>query len=209
MPETHTTTPLLTDRFLRAMALAQEVHGTQLRKGSAIPYMTHLMSVAALVLEHGGSEDAAIGGLLHDAVEDSDDGAAMERRIRGEFGDAVADIVMGCSDAIAVPGQAKAPWRARKEEYLQHLRAETNRDVLLVSACDKLHNARSVVADLRAIGPAVWTRFSVGAPDQLWYYQQLAASYEAVPAALRGELQRVVRDMSTLSVADRGRGGVN
>jgi serine/threonine protein kinase len=116
--------PLLTGRFQRAFAVACEVHAAQLRKGTRIPYLAHLMSVAALVLEHGGGEDAAIGGLLHDAVEDSDDGAQMEQRIREEFGDHVAGIVMGCSDAVAVPGQPKPPWRDRKKAYLDRLAGE-------------------------------------------------------------------------------------
>lgn len=156
MGESDTTAPLLTARFQRAFAVASEVHATQVRKGTHIPYLAHLMSVAALVLEHGGREDAAIAGLLHDAVEDSGDGKQMETRIRKEFGDRVADIVMGCSDAVAIAWQDKPPWRERKEQYLLRLREETDTDVLLVSACDKLHNLRSILTDLRAIGSALW-----------------------------------------------------
>lgn len=98
--------------------------------------MAHLMSVAAFVLEHGGGEDAAISGLLQDAVEDSSDGTQMKQRIREEFGDRVAETVMGCSDAVAVPGQPKPPWRARKAAYLDRLAGEDDPDILLVSACD-------------------------------------------------------------------------
>jgi (p)ppGpp synthase/HD superfamily hydrolase len=160
------------------------------------------MSVAAMVLENGGGEDVAIAGLLHDAVEDSDDGSAMEARIRREFGDRVADIVAGCSDAIAVPGQKKSEWRGRKENYLNHLRAETNGDVLLVSACDKLHNARAIVADLRDpnVGSAVWKRFSRGKNSQLWYYGCLATAYNGrVNSGLSDELNRVVMQMGSLA----------
>jgi (p)ppGpp synthase/HD superfamily hydrolase len=146
MPETTATPALLTERFQRALALASELHAAQVRKGTSVPYLAHLMSVAALVLEHGGGEDAAIGGLLHDAVEDSADGAASEARIRRELGERVGDIVLGCSDAIAVPGQPKPPWRERKAAYLERLPQENDLDVLLVSACDKLHNARTIVA---------------------------------------------------------------
>jgi (p)ppGpp synthase/HD superfamily hydrolase len=193
--------PLLTGRFQRAFAVACEVHAEQLRKGTRIPYLAHLMSVAALVLEHGGSEDAAIGGLLHDAVEDSRDGAEMERRIRGEFGEHVAAIVMGCSDAVAVPGQPKPPWRDRKAAYIGRLAGEDDPDVLAVSACDKLHNARSIVADLRAVGPALWDRFNQPDPAaQLWYYQSLASRYQGrVPAALADELARVIGQMRSLA----------
>jgi GTP pyrophosphokinase len=159
------------------------------------------MSVAALVLEHGGSEDAAISGLLHDAVEDSEDGAATEARIRAEFGDHVAETVLGCSDAVGVPGESKPPWRERKEAYVRHLAAARNPDVLLVSACDKLHNARSIVADLRAIGPAVWDRFNVPDPGaHLWYYGSLADLYRGrVPTELSGEVTRVVGEMRALA----------
>lgn len=192
---------MLTERFQRAFAVASEIHARQLRKGTRIPYVAHLMSVAALVLEHGGSEDAAIGGLLHDAVEDSDDGAATEGRIRAEFGDHVADTVLGCSDTVGVPGQAKPPWRERKETYLRHLAEARDPDILLVSACDKLHNARSIVADLRIVGQEVWSRFSE--PDvsaQLWYYQTLAGSYAGrVPVALSDEVARVVSEMRALA----------
>lgn len=201
MPEPRLSPPLLSARFGRAFALASEVHAAQVRKGTTIPYLAHLMSVAALVLEHGGGEDAAIGGLLHDAVEDSSDGAAMEQRIRGELGGRVAGIVMGCSDAVAVPGQAKAPWRERKAAYLDRLAAEADPDVLLVSACDKLHNARSVAADLRAIGPALWDRFTQKDPvAHIWYYQSLAAAYRGrVPAGLSAELDRTVLVIESLA----------
>ncbi|HEX6449579.1 MAG TPA: HD domain-containing protein [Trebonia sp.] len=193
--------PMLTERFQRAFAMASEIHARQLRKGTRVPYVAHLMSVAALVLENGGDEDTAISGLLHDAVEDSEDGAATEARIRAEFGDHVAETVLGCSDAVGVPGEAKPPWRERKEAYVRHLAAERNADVLLVSACDKLHNARSIVADLRAIGPAVWDRFNVPDPGaQLWYYGSLADLYRGrVPAELAGEVTRVVGEMRALT----------
>lgn len=201
MPEPRTDTPQLTQRFHRAFALAGEVHARQVRKGTNVPYLAHLMSVAALVLENGGGEDAAIGALLHDAVEDCEDGARMESRIRREFGGEVAGIVMGCSDAVPVPGRPKAPWRKRKSDYLTRLAAETDPAVLLVSACDKLHNARAIAADLRACGPAMWERFSESDPAaQLWYYESLAASFPGrVPAGLSGELARVVGEIRSLA----------
>jgi (p)ppGpp synthase/HD superfamily hydrolase len=201
MAELSDNAPLLTERFQRAFNLASQVHAAQVRKATRVPYLAHLMSVAALVLEYGGSEDAAIGGLLHDAVEDSDDGTKMETQIRQEFGNRVADIVMGCSDAVAVPGQKKSPWRDRKQQYIDRVAAETDPDVLLVSACNKLHNARAIVADLRELGPALWDRFSQHDPTaHLWYYQTLAASdVGRVPRALAGELQRVVTQMQHLA----------
>jgi (p)ppGpp synthase/HD superfamily hydrolase len=204
MPESRATEPMLTERFQRAFGLASEIHARQLRKGTSIPYLAHLMSVAALVLEHGGDEDAAISGLLHDAIEDSDDGARTEARIRGEFGDRVADTVLACSDAVAVPGEVKAPWRERKERYIRRLAGEASPGVLLVSACDKLHNARSIVADLRAVGAAMWGRFSQRDPAaHLWYYQSLADCYAGrVPEGLAAELDRVLADMRALACGD-------
>ena len=190
--------PMLTGRFQQAFALASQVHATQVRKSTTIPYLAHLMSVAALVLEYGGSEDAAIAGLLHDAVEDGDDGAAIERQIRDAFGDHVTSIVLGCSDSAAVPGQQRPPWRERREQYLAHLAEEASPDVLLVSACDKLHNTRSILADLRDVGPDVWDRFTFSGPDaQLWYYQSLADSYRGrVHPGLSSELDRTVADIA-------------
>jgi (p)ppGpp synthase/HD superfamily hydrolase len=207
MPESRATTPLLTERFQRAFAMASEIHALQLRKGTSIPCLSHLMSVAALALEHGGDEDAAISGLLHDAIEDSDDGARTEARIRGELGDRVADIVVGCSDAIAVPGAAKPPWRERKERYIRRLADEADPRVFLVSACDKLHNARSIVADLHAAGAAVWERFSQRDPaEHLWYYDSLAGCYAGrVPEGLAAELNRVLADMRSLAYGATGR----
>ncbi len=159
------------------------------------------MSVAALVLEHGGSEDAAIGGLLHDTIEDSPDGSLTEARIREHFGDRIADVVAGCSDAVAIPEQCKPPWRERKEAYISRLASDDDADVLKISVCDKLHNARAIVADLRAIGPAVWGRFSEPDPAaHLWYYQSLANCYQGhVPGRLSEELSRVLGEMRILA----------
>jgi HD domain len=200
MPESTSDSPALTGRFQRAFTLASEVHAAQRRKGTTIPYLAHLMSVSALVLEHGGDEDAAIAGLLHDAVEDADDGAATAVLIREEFGEHVADIVLACSDAIGVKGQHKPPWRERKASYITHLAEQADPAVFLVSACDKLHNARSIVSDLRGIGPAFWGRF--GEPDpaaHLWYYGSLATEYVGrVPAALADDLSQVIDQLATL-----------
>jgi (p)ppGpp synthase/HD superfamily hydrolase len=129
--------PFLTERFDEALKFAHKVHRSQIRKDTTIPYVSHLLSVAGLVLESGGDEDLAIAALLHDAVEDAEDmsGEEMSDRIRAKFGDRVADIVDGCSDAKSSPGGSKPPWRSRKEAYLEHLRSAPN-DVLRVSKID-------------------------------------------------------------------------
>jgi (p)ppGpp synthase/HD superfamily hydrolase len=196
-----TTAPPLTSRFAAALMLAWLVHGTQLRKKTGIPYMAHVMSVCALALEHGADEDVAIAALLHDSVEDSDDGESTHHLIEEQFGDRVARIVMACSDAVAVPGQPKPPWRERKEGYLRHLEGEADEDVLLVSACDKIHNAGAILADLRIEGDVVWRRFTVADPaQQLWYYTTVAEILRRrLPGPLTEQLTTVVGEISTLA----------
>ncbi|QIE29770.1 HD domain-containing protein [Caballeronia sp. SBC2] len=181
---------MLTDRFARATALALELHATQVRKGTQIPYASHLLGVASLVLEHGGDEEQAIAGLLHDAIEDV--GAGVAITIRELFGDRILSIVEGCTDAIPDAMGRKPDWRTRKEDYLAHLERADN-DVLLVSASDKLHNARAILTDLRAIGPAVFDRFTAGRDGTLWYYGELARIFRAaLPGSLSDELTRTV-----------------
>lgn len=175
----------LTERFARAVDYARTAHAGQTRKGTAIPYITHLLGVAALVLEFGGDEDQAIAGLLHDTLEDC--GAHHEPVIREQFGDRVADIVLACTDGTAEdkgthtdPEAKRRDWLARKQAYLAHL-ANASHDVLLVSACDKLHNARSIVQDIEdpAVGLAVFDRFKAGREGTLAYYESLARRFAA------------------------------
>src|SRR5919202_957739 len=147
----------LTRRFEEALTFAARLHSAQVRKGTTVPYVSHLLAVAAVALEHGADEDEAIAALLHDAVEDQG-GAATREEIRRRFGDRVAEIVDGCTDAETTP---KPPWRERKERYVSHI-ASAPPSVRLVSAADKLHNARSILADLRTCGEGVWDRFRGG-----------------------------------------------
>jgi (p)ppGpp synthase/HD superfamily hydrolase len=177
-----------------AFAHAARIHAAQRRKGTDIPYVSHLMAVAGIVLEHGGDEQLAIAALLHDAIEDC--GAEQEAEIAARFGPRIAAIVRDCTDADVQP---KPPWRARKEAYLAHL-AHTGRDSLLVSAADKLHNARAIVADLRTHGPAMMSRFTAGAEGTLWYYRALADAFtRLLPGALSRELSLAVEDMERLA----------
>jgi len=159
---------LLTHRFEAALIYALRLHADQTRKGSATPYFAHLMSVAALVLEDGGDEDEAIAALLHDAIEDQG-GAEVRAEIRRRFGERVAAIVDGCTDAETIP---KPPWRARKERYLASL-ADASPAVIRVEAADKLHNARSILRDYRRLGESLWSRFSGGREGTLWYYREM------------------------------------
>ncbi len=185
----------LSDRFSDALRFACELHATQTRKGTDIPYVAHLLAVASIALEHGASEDEAIAALLHDAVEDQG-GRKTGDQIRRRFGDHVADVVDACSDTDIQP---KPPWRARKEAYIAHLE-QAPRSVLLVSASDKLHNARSILIDVRSHGDDLWSRFSGGKDGTLWYYRTLAASFlRLLPGALAEELDRVVSDLERVS----------
>ena len=171
-------------RFLRAFLFAAEKHSGQTRKASTIPYIAHLMGVASLVLEAGGDEDLAIAALLHDVVEDCG-GAPMLREVRRRFGNRVAKVVDGCTDADTFP---KPPWRERKEKYLSHLKT-ADADTRLVSAADKLNNVRSILSDYRAIGESIWSRFNGGREGTLWYYRTLRDEF------LRYEPNRITRDL--------------
>ncbi len=158
----------------------------------------HLLGVTAIVLEHGGDEDEAIAALLHDAVEDQGGRPRLEE-IRGRFGDAVAEIVDGCTDADTVP---KPPWRERKEAYLAHLPA-ASRSVQLVSAADKLHNVRSLVEDYRASGEDIWQRFNGGREGTLWYYRAVLQRLDKlVGTPLVEQLERAIVELERLARAD-------
>lgn len=190
---------VLTSRFEEALVYAVTAHSGQVRKGTAIPYVSHLLAVAGLVLEYGGDEDEAIAGLLHDAVEDSG-GQARLVDIRERFGERVAEIVLGCSDTDVIP---KPPWRARKEAYISHL-GEVSPSAQLVSCCDKLHNVRTIVADLYVHGDEVWKKFTGGKDGTLWYYVTLLDEYRrlGVRTHLVDELERTVRAMQALAAGD-------
>ena len=179
-------------RFADALAYATLLHDGQLRKGTYIPYVSHLLAVAGLVLEHGGGDDEAIAALLHDGPEDQG-GETVLAGIRARFGDRVADIVAACSDTFETP---KPPWKARKQAYIAAIAGKSD-GARLVSAADKLHNARAILADLRVLGPALWERFNAGRDDILWYYGALCDAFEAHGATpLTGELRRVVTEMA-------------
>ncbi|MEJ2597964.1 MAG: HD domain-containing protein [Anaerolineales bacterium] len=185
----------LTARFEEGLGYAAHLHARQKRKGTAVPYVAHLLSVAALVLENGGDEDQAIAALLHDAVEDQG-GIPTLKEIRKRFGERVAHIVDGCSDAYVIP---KPPWRKRKEEYLAHLRV-ADADIRLVSLADKLHNARSILRDLRQDGPGSLSRFNGGRDGTLWYYHSLVSIFQETDDSLMvSELTEVVAEIDRIA----------
>ncbi|MGO8987168.1 MAG: HD domain-containing protein [Terriglobales bacterium] len=165
--------PYLGPRMQRAFRYAAKQHAGQTRKQSAVPFLSHLMAVAALVLEAGGDEDMAIAALLHDVVEDCG-GMPRLHEIRKQFGARVAKIVEGCTDSF---GEPKREWMERKKDYLREV-TRADAETRLVSASDKLHNVRTILADYREHGEAIWKRFTGKKDGTLWYYRALNDEYQ-------------------------------
>ena len=163
-------------RLTEALSMAVTRHRNQARKGTSVPYVTHLLAVAALVGESGGGEDEMIAALLHDAVEDGG-GMPLLEEICEKFGKSVSDTVEGCTDHF--PESAKAPWLERKQAYLTRL-TEAPLTVLRVTCADKLHNAQSMSRNLKAQGPSMFERFKGDREGTLWYYRSLARLYGAL-----------------------------
>jgi len=187
----------LSPKFDEALAYATRAHCDQTRKGTCVPYIAHVIAVAAIALEYGATETEAIAALLHDVVEDCG-GAPRLEEIREKFGDAVAKIVAGCTDTDQIP---KPPWRLRKENYVAHL-ASADASTLLVSASDKLHNARSILRDVRRDGDKAFDRFKGKKDGTLWYYRALVSEFRKHRESnleLIDELDRVVAEIEMLA----------
>jgi (p)ppGpp synthase/HD superfamily hydrolase len=186
----------LSEKFQEALIYATQAHGDQIRKKTGIPYVAHILGVTAIALEYGANETEAIGALLHDTVEDCG-GAERLRDIREKFGDEVAAIVDGCTDTYQTP---KPPWLERKRAYIEHLK-ESDSSTRLVSASDKLHNTRAILAELRRHGLEVFERFSGKKGGTLWYYRTLVTAFRRHRdhADLIEELDRVVSEIERLS----------
>ncbi|WP_392534005.1 HD domain-containing protein [Nostoc sp. C117] len=187
----------LTEKFASALVYATRLHAEQTRKISGVPYISHLLSVAALVLEAGGSEEEAIAALLHDSIEDQG-GIPTREQVRQLYGETVVAIIDGCTEWDTPP---KPPWLERKQRYLENLR-HTSPSVRLVSLADKLHNARSLLADWQQQGDTIWTEFSNGKEKTLWFYQSLIQVYQQTGNDwMTQELQRVVSQLSQDNLA--------
>jgi len=185
-------TAVLGARFSEAVRWAAMLHADDVRKGTRIAYVSHLLGVASLVLEDGGTEEEAIAALLHDTIEDR---GTPEAEIRARFGQPIADIVVACTEPRDVDRTA-ATWRERKTRYLEHLEAGVSESALRVTAADKLHNARSILADLRDHGPGVWDKFNAPVDDHVWYYTELVRVLsDAHDGPTVRELQRVVDEL--------------
>lgn len=193
-----------TERMLTALQAAAVMHAGQRRKGSGVPYLTHLLGTCSIALEYGATENEAIAALLHDVIEDVGPTKSARKAVRW-FGREVYDIVLACTDGVPDEHGVKPPWEDRKLAYIDHL-ATASRSALLVSAADKLHNARSIVADQRAMGDVVFTRFRKGKDDTLAYYGKLVLAFRKNPArhpALIDELDRTVQTMVLLGGTGR------
>jgi (p)ppGpp synthase/HD superfamily hydrolase len=196
----------LTNRFTNAVDYARHLH-IERRKGTDIPYMAHLLGVAALVMGESGhagfpvTEDIVIAALLHDAVEDHGGEIRLED-IECNFGSEVARMVEGLSDTLSADRYNKTPWQERKEAYIERLKKEPA-DVRLISAADKLYNARAILEDYRQVGPLVWKRFHRGRNDQIWYFDQLVTVFKGFEEnRIVQELERVVTDLKQISAAE-------
>ncbi len=205
-PDGRRSSPIvLSDRFERALQFAAATHRTQVRKGSGVPYVAHLLGVCSLVIEDGGSEDEAIAALLHDAAEDCG-GQAMLDQIKAGFGKQVAAIVEGCTDTLEDP---KPDWWKRKQAYIEHLGSQSE-SVLRVSLADKLFNARAILRDYLEVREELWTRFKSGRIGQLWYYRQLADQFETLlpergmAVGMAVELRKVVAELGWVAIAGHG-----
>ncbi|MEO5838237.1 MAG: NADAR domain-containing protein, partial [Acidimicrobiales bacterium] len=195
----------LTAKFTKGVDYARVLHAADVRKGTTIPYLSHVLAVASIVLEHGGTEDQAIASLLHDTGEDHGGKRRIEA-IRAEFGDPVADIVEACSDDLPADRNAKRGWWFRKTDYIDRLRSEPL-EAVLVSAADKLHNARALLSDHRVLGKDLWSRFNpdAGRGGTLWYYTSLCDVIEVrlrdTAPSLAQELRSTV-DALILAISD-------
>ena len=185
-------TAKLTSNFEQALIYATQLHANQTRKVDKIPYISHLMSVSALILEAGGTEDEAIAGLLHDAVEDQG-GKATREEIRQKFGETVVEIVDGCTETDITP---KPPWKERKIQYIENIRNGSD-SVKLVSQADKLHNARSLLIGYQNQGDKLWDYFSGSKEDKLWFYGELLKIYQQGNVNfMTVELERILAELN-------------
>ncbi len=191
---------IATARFLHALTYALLLHGSDTRKGTSIPYAAHLLGVCALVIADGGSEDEAVGALLHDALEDHPIETSREE-IRARFGEAVLHIVDACTDTpVNYAGGCKADWRERKQRCLDHI-SQASPQALRVALADKLDNIRSILADCPRGDPVAadsfWRRFNAPREHQLWFYHQLTIKFHTagITGFLMTEFQRAVNDL--------------
>lgn len=184
-------------RFGEALQYALELHGEQVMKGKNTSYMAHLLGVASITMYYGGDEDMAIGGLLHDALEDAGNPQETRRAIRERFGETVLEIVLGCTDTMQHP---KPAWRPRKEAHVRRME-EVSDATRLVYAADKLQNIRAILQDVRTEGDSLWSRFNGGKAGTFWYYRAMIDVFRKMGTnrQLVDEIARTVNEAETLA----------
>jgi len=185
---------MLSRKFDDALQYATLIHAGQTRKGTDIPYLSHLLGVASIAMEHGADEDETIAALLHDAGEDAG-GEPRINDIRQRFGNRVADIGECCTDALETPDP---DGRKRKEKYIARLPQESA-SARLVSAADKLHNARAILRDFRIHGESLWTRFRGGKEGTLWYYRELVKAFRRTDLDVNKELTELIDELDRVT----------
>lgn len=181
-----------------ALAYGADLHSGQARKGKDEPYLSHILMVAALTAHYGGDEEQIIAAMLHDAVEDCG-GPPVAEEIRSRFGDRVATIVLDCSDAAPLPGEAKAPWEQRKRRYIDGIRIPSGSGARLVEACDKLANLRDIVEDVALYGDAAFEHFKGGRQGTLEYYATLGEVLLPQVPRVRPEYDRLFARLKELT----------
>jgi (p)ppGpp synthase/HD superfamily hydrolase len=186
--------PAYSETFERALRLAARLHQDQTRKGNDLPYITHPVQVAMILLHYGFPVEVAVAGLLHDVVEDQE---YSVEAIAAEFGRQVAELVAALSENKKDHTGSKRPWEVRKEECLEQVRL-SHPYAAAIKAADTLHNARATVIDARRLGPQVWQRFTRGPAQLLAYYQRIAEmAREKLPqSGLVDELEEAVAEMA-------------
>jgi (p)ppGpp synthase/HD superfamily hydrolase len=190
--------PMESALLCRAFEFALAVHGNQVRKGIPVPFISHLMAVSALVLEHGGTAVEGAAALLHDSLEDTSTSVSV---LEDAFGEEITTIVVACSDNLC---QDPLCWRDRKGTFLASIES-MSASALLVTTADKLHNARDVVKMQRKRGDATFIAFEGQKDGTLWYYGEALKALEgAAPGfpglrALVGDLRREVAEMFQLA----------
>ena len=198
---------MLSSKFSKAFLFANQLHFSQTRNGTSLPYISHLMSVAAIVMESGGTQDEVIAGLLHDAIEDqgpsfSGGSDGLRKEILTRFGSTVLNVIEECTDADTLP---KPDWKPRKEAYIKHLESVSSSGAL-VSCADKVHNVRSILRDYEKSGEDVWSRFSANKEDILWYYQSLRSAFNkihSIDTSLRDTFDNLVSQLSSVILVDQ------
>jgi len=196
---------VFTERFEQALAFADRLHRKQKRKTSGVPYIAHLLAVASLVIEDGGSEDESIAALLHDSLEDQGRHfkggvAALASEIETRFGGNVRRIVEALTERAGDEtriANKRERWRAHKLAYFAQIRI-AGPDVRRVSCADCLHNARTMLRDYRKMGDRIWTRFMTGrGDDQVWAYREAGRAFrETGTGAMAEELMETMERLA-------------